>query len=170
VRGVAACACAAFAFASFLVVVPGSNADPGEEDPRTSAAGSDYAAGRKAVEAKDWKSAVVRLNKALLQDDRNPDIQNLLGYAYRNASLPQLSGLALSLGVVIGGNIVTEIAFNYPGLGNLIFKAISNQDFFLLQGIFIFIVLGVLIANFVIDLVFISVDPRTRLSMQGAAA
>jgi peptide/nickel transport system permease protein len=92
------------------------------------------------------------------------------GYAYRNASLPQLSGLALSLGVVIGGNIVTEIAFQYPGLGNLIFKAISNQDFFLLQGIFIFIVLGVLIANFIIDLVFISVDPRTRLSMQGAAA
>jgi peptide/nickel transport system permease protein len=92
------------------------------------------------------------------------------GYAYRNASLPQLSGLALSLGVVIGGNIVTEIAFNYPGLGNLIFKAISNQDFFLLQGIFIFIVLGVLIANFIIDLVFIAVDPRTRLSMQGAAA
>ena len=72
--------------------------------------------------------------------------------------------------MVIGGNIVTEIVFNYPGLGNLIFKAISNQDFFLLQGIFIFIVIGVLIANFVIDLVFISVDPRTRLSMQGASA
>ena len=82
----------------------------------------------------------------------------------------RIHALALSLGVVIGGNIVTEIAFNYPGLGNLIFKAISNQDFFLLQGIFIFIVLGVLIANFIIDLVFISVDPRTRLSMQGAAA
>jgi len=92
------------------------------------------------------------------------------GYAYRNASLPQLSGLALQLGVVIGGNVVTEIAFNYPGLGNLIFHAISNQDFFLLQGIFIFIVFGVLIANFIIDLVYIAVDPRTRLSMQGAAA
>jgi peptide/nickel transport system permease protein len=91
-------------------------------------------------------------------------------YAYRNASLPQLSGLALQLGVVIGGNIVTEIAFQYPGLGLLIFKAISNNDYFLLQGIFIFIVLGVLIANFIIDLVFITVDPRTRLSMQGAAA
>jgi peptide/nickel transport system permease protein len=91
-------------------------------------------------------------------------------YAYRNASLPQLSGLALQLGVVIGGNIVTEYAFQYPGLGTLIFKAISEQDFFLLQGIFIFIVIGVLIANFVIDLVFISVDPRTRLSMQGAGA
>jgi peptide/nickel transport system permease protein len=92
------------------------------------------------------------------------------GYAYRNASLPQLSGLALQLAVVIGGNVVTEIVFNYPGLGNLIFHAISNQDFFLLQGIFIWIVIGVLIANFVIDLVFLWVDPRTRLSMQGASA
>ncbi len=90
-------------------------------------------------------------------------------YAYRNASLPQLSGLALALGVIIGGNIVTEIAFQYPGLGHLLFEAIQNEDYFLLQGIFIFIVIGVLVANFVIDLVYISVDPRTRLSMQGAS-
>ena len=81
-------------------------------------------------------------------------------YAYRNASLPQLSGLALALGVVIGGNIVAEIAFDYPGLGHLIYGAITSQDYFLLQGIFIFIVIGVLIANFVIDLVYISVDPQ----------
>jgi peptide/nickel transport system permease protein len=91
-------------------------------------------------------------------------------YAYRNASLPQLSGLALQLGVVVGGNIVTEIAFQYPGLGKLLYTAIGNKDFFLLQGIFIFIVIGVLLANFIIDLVFISIDPRTRLSMQGAPA
>jgi peptide/nickel transport system permease protein len=91
-------------------------------------------------------------------------------YAYRNASLPQLSGLALALGVVIGGNIVAEIAFHYPGLGSLIYNAIADQDFFLLQGIFIFIVIGVLIANFVIDLIYLVVDPRTRLSMQGVTA
>lgn len=77
-------AAGALVFASVLVAVPRSAADPGEEDPRTSAAGSDYAAGKKAVDAKDWKSAIERLNKALLQDDRNPDIENLLGYAYRN--------------------------------------------------------------------------------------
>ena len=91
-------------------------------------------------------------------------------YAYRSASLPQLSGLALQLGVVVGGNIVTEIAFHYPGLGLLIYNAITDEDYFLLQGIFIFIVIGVLAANFIIDLVYIAVDPRTRLSMQGAAA
>ena len=91
-------------------------------------------------------------------------------YAYRNASLPQLSGLALQLGVVVGGNIVTEIAFHYPGLGLLIYNAITDEDYFLLQGIFIFIVIGVLLANFIIDLVYIAVDPRTRLSMQGATS
>ena len=91
-------------------------------------------------------------------------------YAYRSASLPQLSGLALQLGIVLGGNIVTEYAFSYPGLGRLIFMAISNQDYFLLQGIFIFIIIGVLIANFIIDIVYVTVDPRTRLSMQGASS
>ena len=91
-------------------------------------------------------------------------------YAYRSASLPQLSGLALALGVVIGGSIVTEVAFQYPGLGTLIFNAVTNNDYFLLQGIFIFMVIGVLVANFVIDLVYLAVDPRTRLSMQGATA
>jgi peptide/nickel transport system permease protein len=91
-------------------------------------------------------------------------------YAYRNASLPQLSGLAIQLGVVIGGNIVAEIAFHYPGLGSLIVNAISREDYFLLQGIFIFIVAGVLIANFIIDIIYVTVDPRTRLAMQGATA
>jgi peptide/nickel transport system permease protein len=91
-------------------------------------------------------------------------------YAYRNASLPQLSGLALALGIVIGGNIVAEIAFHYPGLGLLIYNAISDEDYFLLQGIFIFIVIGVLLANFIIDIIYVMIDPRTRLSMQGASA
>jgi tetratricopeptide (TPR) repeat protein len=84
VRRVAAGAFATLVCASVFVAVT-VKADPGEQDPRTSAAGSDYTAGKKAVEAKDWKGAIERLNKALLQDDRNPDIQNLLGYAYRNA-------------------------------------------------------------------------------------
>ena len=56
-----------------------------------------------------------------------------------------------------------------PGLGHLIYEAITYQDYFLLQGIFLFIILGVLIANFVIDIVYVIVDPRIRISMQGAA-
>ncbi|MEV2269436.1 ABC transporter permease [Nonomuraea africana] len=90
-------------------------------------------------------------------------------YAFRNAVLPQITGLALQLGVLVAGALVTEVVFSYPGLGSLILKAIQNQDFFLLQGIFLFIVTGVLIANFVIDIVYVLVDPRTRAGM-GAEA
>ncbi|MFG2077667.1 peptide/nickel transport system permease protein [Nonomuraea maritima] len=91
-------------------------------------------------------------------------------YAFRNAVLPQITGLALQLGVIVAGALVTEIVFAYPGLGSLILKAIQNQDFFLLQGTFLFIVLGVLIANFIIDIVYVVVDPRTRAGMAGANA
>jgi peptide/nickel transport system permease protein len=90
-------------------------------------------------------------------------------YAFRNAMLPQLTGLALSLGVIVAGALVTEIVFAYPGLGYLILQAIQNEDFFLLQGIFLFIIIGVLIANFIIDIVYVLVDPRTRTGMQGGA-
>jgi peptide/nickel transport system permease protein len=91
-------------------------------------------------------------------------------YAFRNAVLPQLTGLALQLGVLVAGALVTEIVFGYPGLGSLILSAITNQDFFLLQGVFLFIVIGVLLANFVIDIVYVLVDPRTRTGMQGGTA
>jgi peptide/nickel transport system permease protein len=88
-------------------------------------------------------------------------------YAFNNAVLPQLSGLALSLGVVVAGALVTEIVFSYPGIGYLILQAIQNHDYFLLQGCFLFIIIGVLLANFAIDIVFVLVDPRTRAGMQG---
>lgn len=88
-------------------------------------------------------------------------------YAFRNALLPQITGLALQLGVIVGGAVVTEIVFDYRGLGYLVLEAIKTSDFFLLQGIFLFIVIGVLIANFIIDIVYVLVDPRTRAGMVG---
>ena len=88
-------------------------------------------------------------------------------YAYRNAVLPQMSGLALALGAVVGGALVTEIVFGYPGVGSLILTAVQNRDYFLLQGAFLFIIIGVLIANFVVDILYIVVDPRTRVGLQG---
>jgi peptide/nickel transport system permease protein len=88
-------------------------------------------------------------------------------YAFRNAVLPQLTGLALSLGVIVAGALVTEVVFSYPGLGYLILQAIQNQDYFLLQGAFLFIIIGVLLANFIIDITYVIVDPRTRKGMQG---
>jgi peptide/nickel transport system permease protein len=88
-------------------------------------------------------------------------------YAFSNALLPQLSGLALQLGVIVAGALATEVVFAYPGIGYLILQAIHNQDYFLLQGCFLFIIIGVLLANFIIDIVYILVDPRTRAGMQG---
>ncbi len=88
-------------------------------------------------------------------------------YAFNNAVLPQITGLALQLGVIVAGALVTEIVFAYPGIGYLILQAIQNHDYFLLQGCFLFIIIGVLLANFAIDIVYILVDPRTRIGMQG---
>jgi len=88
-------------------------------------------------------------------------------YAFNNAVLPQITGLALQLGVVVAGALATEVVFAYPGIGYLILQAIHNQDYFLLQGCFLFVVIGVLLANFIIDVAYVLVDPRTRIGMQG---
>jgi peptide/nickel transport system permease protein len=91
-------------------------------------------------------------------------------YAFRNAMLPQITGLALALGAIIAGALVTEIVFSYPGLGYQIYRAITNEDYFVIQGIFLFIIVGVLIANFIVDVVYVLVDPRTRIGMEGGQA
>lgn len=90
-------------------------------------------------------------------------------YAYRNALLPQITGLALALGAVVAGAIVVEIVFSYPGLGTLTLNAIQNRDYFLIQGIFLFLIIGVLLANLIIDIAYVFIDPRTRIGMQGGA-
>jgi len=90
-------------------------------------------------------------------------------YAFRNAVLPQLTGLALQLGVIVAGALATEIVFSYPGIGYLLLGAIQNKDYFLIQGCFLFIIVGVLFANFAIDIVYVLIDPRTRTGMQGEA-
>lgn len=91
-------------------------------------------------------------------------------YAFRNAILPQITGLALSLGVVVAGALVTEVVFSYPGIGYLLLAAIQNQDYFLIQGCFLFIIIGVLLANFAIDIAYVIIDPRTRRGMTGETA
>lgn len=91
-------------------------------------------------------------------------------YAFNNAILPQVTGLALQLGVIVAGALVTEVVFSYPGIGYLLLAAIQNQDYFLIQGCFLFIIIGVLAANFIIDIVYVLVDPRTRRGMTGETA
>jgi peptide/nickel transport system permease protein len=91
-------------------------------------------------------------------------------YAFRNALLPQITGLALALGVIVAGALVTEIVFSYPGIGKLLLAAVQTKDYFLLQGIFLFVIIGVLIANFIVDIAYVVVDPRTRVGMSGGTA
>jgi peptide/nickel transport system permease protein len=86
----------------------------------------------------------------------------MLNYAARNAILPSVTGFALSLGAVVGGSLLTEVIFNYPGVGYTLFQAVKNQDFPLMQGLFLVISLTVIAANLVADIVYVFLDPRTR--------
>jgi peptide/nickel transport system permease protein len=83
-------------------------------------------------------------------------------YAARNAVLPSLSGFAISLGFVVAGSIVTEQVFSYPGIGSALLNAVQNNDYSLMQGIFLVITFSVLGANLLVDLLYTIIDPRTR--------
>jgi peptide/nickel transport system permease protein len=86
----------------------------------------------------------------------------MFGYAARNAVLPSISGFALSLGFIVGGTLVTEMVFSYPGIGYVLFQAIGSKDYPLMQGVFLIITLSVLVANMAADFVYAFLDPRTR--------
>jgi peptide/nickel transport system permease protein len=86
----------------------------------------------------------------------------LVGYAARNAVLPSLTGFAISLGFVVSGAIIMEIVFSYPGIGYQLLQAVQNDDYALMQGIFLVITLIVLGANFIVDMLYGFIDPRTR--------
>jgi peptide/nickel transport system permease protein len=86
----------------------------------------------------------------------------MLTYAARNAILPNITGFALSLGFVVGGALLTEIVFSYPGIGFALLQAVQNSDYALLQGIFLIIAVAVLGANFLADLIYVVLDPRVR--------
>jgi len=83
-------------------------------------------------------------------------------YAARNALLPSVTGFGMALGFVLGGSLLTEIVFSYPGQGYLLVQAVRSQDYPLMQGIFLVITLAVLGANWLVDLVYLWLDPRTR--------
>ena len=83
-------------------------------------------------------------------------------YAARNALLPNIAGFALSLGFIVSGAILTEVVFSYPGMGYVLFQAVTNEDYPLMQGIFLMITILVLLANLIADAVYVTLDPRTR--------
>ena len=91
----------------------------------------------------------------------------LWAYAFRNAMLPQATGLAISLGHIVGGALITEVIFGYPGLGWLIYDAITSIDFPVIQGGVLLIVFSVALANFAIDMIYPLIDPRIRYERTG---
>ena len=83
-------------------------------------------------------------------------------YAARNAILPVVTAVSMALGFAVAGQVFIETVFNYPGIGQLIIKAVAARDYPLMQACFLLIVLCVLIANFIADVLYVWLDPRLR--------
>ncbi|GAB2507471.1 ABC transporter permease [Paramicrobacterium agarici] len=92
-----------------------------------------------------------------------PERKVMFGYAARNAVLPSISGFALSLGFIVGGTLVAEMVFSYPGIGYMLFQAIGSKDYPLMQGAFLVVTISVLVASMLADFVYAFLDPRTRV-------
>jgi len=88
--------------------------------------------------------------------------RRVIWYAARNAILPSVSSFALAIGFIVSGALLTEIVFSYPGLGLLLVNAVADNDYALLQGIFLLITFAVLLANLIADFVYVFLDPRIR--------
>ena len=85
-----------------------------------------------------------------------------LWYALRTALLPQATALALSIGHVVTGSILVETVFAYPGVGNLLFESIRTNDFFMIQGIAVILILATAVSLLFMDLLYPLIDPRIR--------
>lgn len=90
----------------------------------------------------------------------------IISYVFRNAMLPQLTGLAQSLGSMVGGALITEMIFSYPGLGMAMLTAIQQNDYATIQGCTLMISTCVLLANFAVDVLIALFDPRVKAGLQ----
>jgi len=88
--------------------------------------------------------------------------RKIIGYVFRNAMLPQVTGLALSIGTMVGGALVAEIIFSYPGLGSTILTAVMGQDYPLISATALIVTLMVLTANLLIEILYGFIDPRIK--------
>ncbi len=88
--------------------------------------------------------------------------QVVLGHGVRNALLPLVTAVAVEAGTVVGGATVVETVFSYPGLGRLIYESVLSRDYPVLQGAFLLLAVGVILANLLADLLYPLIDPRVR--------
>ncbi|ERP32168.1 ABC transporter permease [Chitinivibrio alkaliphilus] len=86
----------------------------------------------------------------------------IIKYIFRNAMLPQLTGLAMMLGQMVGGALITELIFSYPGLGTALLDAVNQNDYFVIQGGALIVAIFLLIANFTVDILIGIFDPRVK--------
>jgi peptide/nickel transport system permease protein len=108
--------------------------------------------------------AIYELNADYVKYSRFMGIKDrkIVGYVFRNAMLPQVTGLALAIGTMVGGALVAEIIFSYPGLGSTILSAVMGQDYPLISATTLIVTLMVLIAMFVIEIIYGFIDPRIK--------
>lgn len=92
-----------------------------------------------------------------------PKRKILLNYVIRNTMLPQVTDLALSLGAIFEGALITEIVFGYPGIGYVLYNAINNSDYNIIMGITLLSIVGIATASLLVDLLYPFLDPRVRL-------
>ncbi|MCC6705743.1 MAG: ABC transporter permease [Thermomicrobiales bacterium] len=90
------------------------------------------------------------------------DRRVMFRYAARNALLPNITGFGMAFGFIVSGALLTEVVFSYPGLGNQLIIAVRNLDYPLMQGIFLMITFAVLLANLLVDILYVRLDPRVR--------
>ena len=93
-----------------------------------------------------------------------PDRVMFFRYGIRNAMLPQLTGLALQLGLIVSGLVLVEVVFSYPGVGGLLVQAIPRNDHAVIQGIVFVLALGTALATLILDLAYPLVDARIKYS------
>lgn len=94
----------------------------------------------------------------------------IVRYVFRNAMLPQITGLALSIGTMVSGALVAEIVFSYPGLGYTMLNGVMGQDYPLISAVTLIITIMTLVANFAIEILYGIIDPRIKAAQteQGA--
>jgi peptide/nickel transport system permease protein len=112
--------------------------------------------------------AIYELNADYVKYSRFLGIKDrkIVFYVFRNAMLPQITGLALSLGTMMGGALVSEMVFSYPGLGTTLLSAVSGRDYPLLSACTLIITIMVLLANLFVELIYGVIDPRVKANQQ----
>jgi peptide/nickel transport system permease protein len=108
--------------------------------------------------------SIYELNADYVKYSRFMGIKDLkiIGYVFRNAMLPQITGLALSIGTMVGGALIAEIVFSYPGLGTTLLHAVLGQDYPLISASSLIITVMALVATFLIEILYGVIDPRIK--------